>query len=512
MRGNLVGPAALACALALSAPADDDLAHRTLDNADQLMKEGKVEQALRDFEQVFTAYPDSGLADDALYRIGSYYYPVDTVDTLGTIPEGSILKARDLFQKIKMKYPGEDNAPAALLKLGWIALDPSNPQRSLDEAYAAFSGVVNIYPASSQVDRALFGAGYADFLAARYDKSVGSFARVAEEFPHGSVADDAHYHMGLAWMYQGVWIRALEEFQAVRNQYPSSSLASRCLDRITQIYTLKVRPGVSGKPPFTHDASYAAALPADAARGDTALAIDGSSGLHLLDSRTGALYRLDHEGKPLSTGSPMTAGVSLWADPAGVEIIAAGSKVRSGAEIISPARQEGTAQRPLTRIVSAVRVGFKELALLDEERNEVLIYAGDPAKLKLRYRDSTGRARLAGLAVGAAGKLYTIDRRSRRILEISPDGTSKEVPTPSGADSELQEPVGVAADDIGDLFVLDKRAAAVVVMTVDGKVIQKIPSQAGTAAEFSSPTALAVGPRAEIYVHDARRKTVLRFW
>jgi hypothetical protein len=313
-------------------------------------------------------------------------------------------------------------------------------------------------------------------------------------------------------MNQGAWIRALEEFQTVRNQYPTSHLASRCLDRTTQIYTLKVRSGVSGKPPFAHDPSYAPALPAEAARGDAALAVDGANALHLLDSRTGALYRLDHEGKLLSTGAPMPGGVSLTLDPAGVEILAAGSKVRSGAESISPSRQEGGTARPLTRIVAAVRVGLKDLALLDEDRNEILLYTGDAAKLKLLYRDPTGRARLAGLAVGAGGRLYTIDRRSRRVLEISAEGVSKEVPVPGGADQELQEPVAVAADDIGDLFVLDKRAAAVIVMTVDGKIVQKIQSQPATAAEFSSPTALAIGPRAEIYVHDARRKTVLRFW
>src|SRR5262245_2158877 len=161
---------ALAAALALAASsqgdstAQDDLARRTFANAEQLMKEGKVEQALRDFEQVSSAYPDSGMADDALYRIALHFYPAESVDALGGASRDAIDRARGLFTTINSRYPREDCAPKALYKLGLIALDPANPSRNLDEAYADFSAVVNIYPTSDVVDKALLGAGYADMM------------------------------------------------------------------------------------------------------------------------------------------------------------------------------------------------------------------------------------------------------------------------------------------------------------------------------------------------------------
>jgi hypothetical protein len=128
------------------------------------------------------------------------------------------------------------------------------------------------------------------------------------------------------------------------------------------------------------------------------------------------------------------------------------------------------------------------------------------------HRDASGRARLAGLAAGAPGMLYTIDRRGRRVIEISSDGTFREVPLPAEADQTLRSPDAIAADDIGTLAILDRRAGAVLVMTAEGRALQTITSIPASAGEFENASAVALGPRGEIYIYDEKRKTVIRFW
>ncbi|HKY34086.1 MAG TPA: tetratricopeptide repeat protein [Candidatus Polarisedimenticolia bacterium] len=508
--------AAAGAAGAAASPADDELARRTYANAEQLLREGKIEQALKDFEQVSTAYPQSDMADDALYRMGSHYYPVEGFETLGTAGREAIARAKEIFSRINSRYPREDHAPRALYKLGLIALDPSNPQRSLDEAYASFSGVVNIYPGSDVVDRALFGAGYADFLAGRLDKAITSFEAAAERFPRGTAAQESRYHMGLAHARLGSAIRALEEFQNVRDVDPNGRLARRALDRLTQVHKLKVLPGLGVKPLFVLDERYAPALDPNTVKGEVSLAVDQDNVLRLLDSRTGSIVRLARDGRLQSTGQPLPGAVSVAVDPAGVELAAAGDRIRSGMELVIPSRQEGSGARPYEKITAVARVGTHEAALLDEGRNEILQYSGDPARLKLLYRDPSGRARLSGLAAGAEGKLYSIDRRGRKILEIpagpavQQGGAVREVPLPAEADRLLQEPAALAADDLGTLYVLDRRSRAVVVMTSDGRMLEAIEPKPGP-SEMGYPAALAVGPGAEIYVYDAKRRTILRF-
>ncbi len=512
-RLSAAAAAAVALLCAGARAEDDDLARRTLANAEQLLREGKIEQALRDFEQVTTAFAETGLADDALYRIGSYYFPAETVEEIGAVSEASVERARQAFGRVKERYPRGDSAPRALLKLGLLALEPANPRRSLDEAYASFSGVVNIYPDSDVVDRALFGAGYADFLAARYGKAIGSFEQVAEEFPDGAAAESARYYMGLAYVRQGSFVRALEEFQAVRTHHPGGRLAPAALDRLTQIHKMKMQPLQGSRPLFAHDASYAPQIDPVSVRGPLSLAADGRSVLHVLDVRTGAVLRLAHDGKLASSGQSLPGAVAISVDVAGIELLSAGDRIREGASTLVPARTDGNKiMRPLSRISAAVRASPRLVAVLDDEQGEILLYDDDPARPKLMYRDPAGRARLSGLCLGAEGRLYTLDRRGRRIMEISPDGSFREIAFPEKAAAQLQDPTDLAADDLGNLFVLDRRSDAVVVMTAQGEHLETIVSKPETPAEFSYPAAIAVGPRAEVYVYDEKRKTVLRFF
>jgi len=511
----VVAGAALAAA-AQQPPGDDgDLARRTLANAEQLLKEGKIEQALRDLDQIPRAYPRSDVADDALYRLGSYYYPAESVEDLGRAGSDAIVRAKELFTRIQRTYPREDSTPRALIKLGLIALESANPQRNLDEAYASFASVVNIYPSSDMVGRALFGAGYADYAAGKYEKSILSFESVAERFAGDPVAAAARFRMGLAQARLGAWIRALEEFQAVRTMDPNGPLAPRALDRLTQIYKLRVLPGVGGRRLFAHDPGYAPALDPNAMRGDMSLAVGPDNTLHVLDTRSGLFLRFQHNGKLLSTGQPMPGAVAVSVDDDGVELAAAKDRLRSGVETVIPTRQDGSTMRPFQGIAAAVRVGQTDTAVLDESRNEVLQYSGDAARLKLLFRDPDGRVRLSGLAAGPEGRLYTIDKRSRTILEIAPasqGGGHKVLPMSQAAAQALQEPAALDADDLGTLFVLDRRVRAIHVITTDGRLLETIASQPGGPVDFSYATAVAAGPRGEVYVYDERRKTVLRFW
>ena len=128
------------------------------------------------------------------------------------------------------------------------------------------------------------------------------------------------------------------------------------------------------------------------------------------------------------------------------------------------------------------------------------------------FKDGTGKARLLGLAVGREGKLYTIDKRARVVMEISPNGTYREIAFPSELDDVIRAPKALAADDIGNLYILDRRTHTVVVMTVEGVVLEKIVSRRNTAGDFNYASAIAVGPRAEIYIYDEKRRTILRFF
>ncbi len=489
---------------------DDELARRTFANAEQLMREQKHEQALRDYEQVATAWPDSPVADDALYRMGAWYYPAEEVEALGRTSRRDLEKARDLLSRIPSRYPREDHAPRALIKLGLIAMDPANPARSLDEAYASFTGVVNIYPSSDVVDRALLGAGIADLMAGRAGKSIEPFERVVEDFPASPVVEDALFWMGEALAVRGDHVRALEELQRVRNRFPEGRLGGRAIDRMTLLYKTRIEPGL-GRSIFEHDSAYRPALDEDAARGGVAIAVGTDSVLHVLYPRTGALARLTHGGKPQRGNEPQEGAVAIDVDALGRRMIAYGTSFRAGAHVVSPRRIDRGELRPIDSIEACTGLPDGSVAFLDARRNEILRYVDDPTQVQTRYRDPEGRVRLQGLAAAPDGTLFTIDRRERRVLAIDAQGRAREV-VPAGSAGVRREPVALDVDPLGTLYVLDGRARSILVMMPDGRVLQEIPSASDTPADFDYASEIAAGPRGEIYVYDDKRRTILRFW
>ena len=69
----------------------------------------------------------------------------------------------------------------------------------------------------------------------------------------------------------------------------------------------------------------------------------------------------------------------------------------------------------------------------------------------------------------------------------------------------------MAADDLGTLYILDRTGTRVVILGEAGEVVQTIASQPGGSAELGYVSALAVGPRAEVYLYDSKRRTILRY-
>ena len=329
---------------------DDDVARRTFANAEQLLREGKSEQGLRDFAQVATAFPTSDLADDALYRIGAFLYPGENVAALGKADAASLARARDQFEKIRTQYPQGDAAPAALFKLGLIDLEPANPKRSADEAYAHFTSVTNIYPDSGMVPDALFGAGWVDFAAGRHAKAIGPLQRLAEEYPAAPEAEEALQLMGMAYARLGQYPRALDQFQALRDRFPSGALRDRALDRLTQIYRIRMRPAWGIKPALAYDASFAPALEPEFGKSEVAMAVMPDGALRLLDCKTGAQITLGANGKVAARASTPGAR-GLQVDPNGIVTLTFQSKVQVGPNVLVPGdpREAGAARCRMSR-------------------------------------------------------------------------------------------------------------------------------------------------------------------
>lgn len=73
-------------------------------------KQGKVGEAVAEYQTVIDRYPESDLADDALYQIAYVYFQQARA---GSNDQTVAQKARDAFQDFLLRYPGSEKAAQA---------------------------------------------------------------------------------------------------------------------------------------------------------------------------------------------------------------------------------------------------------------------------------------------------------------------------------------------------------------------------------------------------------------
>jgi hypothetical protein len=143
--------------------------------------------------------------------------------------------------------------------------------------------------------------------------------------------------------------------------------------------------------------------------------------------------------------------------------------------------------------------------------------------------DGTGAAARfyypAGVAVDSAGNLFVADRSNSAIRMIAPGGVVTTVAgregRPGSADgtgvaARFGYPAGVAVDSAGNLFVADRGAHTIRRITPGGVVttyagtagISGAADGTGAAAQFESPSGVAVDNGGNVYVADTSYSTI----
>ena len=136
-----------------------------------------------------------------------------------------------------------------------------------------------------------------------------------------------------------------------------------------------------------------------------------------------------------------------------------------------------------------------------------------------------------GLAVDGSGNIYVADEGNSTIREITPSGANWAVNTIAGkagisgstngigSAAQFESPSGIAVDGGGNVYVADNMSCTIrkLVLTGGNWVVGTIAGQAsksgsadgiGSAARFSNPTGIAVDSGGNLYVADEGNNTI----
>jgi TolA-binding protein len=490
------------------AQAGADLAERTFRNAEQLLREGKRDQAVNDFQQVVQAFPQSTFAADALSRLGSIYYPAEGIWDLGTISVENQQKGKPFFDQIRERYPQSRPAPHAMYKLGLLAMEPMSPDRNLDAAYASFFGVVNIYPGSRWGGASLQGAALTEIEKQNFERAIIVLERALDETPAGVIAADSQYLLGVANSRIDDHVRAAEAFQASRLAGPSSTASARSLNWLTLLYNTRLRAAYGEVPRFSHDQGFVPKLaPGEDLRGASSITVTPEGLLAVADPKRGEVILFGIAGE-IERRMQFPEVLSMSFDALGLPILRSAGQVSIAGQSFSPMRKDKKGPQPVEEIGHVWRDSSGKIFLIDLKQGELLGYTGDPRDEKVLHSNKASRTRISAFAPGPMNDIIFLDLKSRGLMKMTGTGM---VPLGESAAAGLQAPVDLAVDLLGNIYVLDAKLRSVVIFGPDGVEMARISPETGSLAELAGPKSIAVGPRGEVYVYDNKKRTVLRF-
>jgi TolA-binding protein len=468
----------------------EEQARGLLEDGRTYRREGKLKQALDNFQTIVSGFSNTDLVDDALLEIGRYHLEV----------EADSGRARDAFEQVAKRFPQSDGAPGAYYYLGFLLLERAATAAELEDALAQFTRVQRLYPRSDWVAMALQASSLVHRRAGRFAEAADAARRVALEHPTSPAAAAAQFQVGHALALLGESRQAMEEFQQVRNRYPDSEWAPRALDRITALYRLYG----SGKAAFVADPAYSVGA-GDVLKDVRAVLMTPARMLWIASDKARGAIPFDSDGK-MGAGLNGEDLQSLSLSSKGELLVSTSRAVRVGPrDIRSPALpgEKPGETEPLEKIEAAVLTGDGSLLVSDEKRKKVLRFDGK-GKYVGPFPDAKER-RVTRMLLDGEGGIVTLDREDRTVRVLDDAGRLLRTLAPRGPGYDLRKPTDVAVDPFRNLYVADEEAG-VLVFSPAGQLLATV----GT-GELRKAKVLTLDPSGAILVYDEKLERILRF-
>jgi outer membrane protein assembly factor BamD (BamD/ComL family) len=462
---------------------ENEVARRQFENGRGHMKRGNYEEGLKDFRAVATSYPDSPLADNALLEISRYY------SEIADDPEQAVKNADEIITK----YPTSDSAPYALIVKGEVILARSRRKADLDTAVASFDRVPGIYPAADAVPEAQYLAAEALRVAHVPVEALRRYRQIEATFPTDPVLPKVHIGAGMALAATGDPVAAMEELQLARSDPEAREDAEVALARLTTLYRLYVKPTQVSA--FVNAANDAVSR-LKASDVLSVLVTPGGAAYFASKSAVIALNDLSRADPPPSALKPRGLAVDRFGR---LVVIDGGTLKRKAAPALFALNMpQGTSSKLLDETSTALNLRNGDWLVAADDDRGIQRFAASG-----KYMAPFAPVRASRLAINEFDEIAALDRDGKTVKFLDETGKPIGVIPQRGTGYELKNPVDIAYDVFGNLYVLDRNTLFVFVPGRQAsRLVRTYTEPENSPAAFRRAAAFALDPLGRMFIAD----------
>ncbi len=486
----------LLCALVLAsipAAAQEPAAERLYAEALRLVQSGDGDGARDELQLLVQQFPQDRLASKALLKIAEIQQAL-----------GDLGATRLALEQLRSEYGRSLESAAAFVMQADIEVREARRLADLEEARSTFRRVPLLYGRESYPDlearvRARIRTGELSLQLGDDQNAVSEFLAAVEDEPPGPSTGQARLLLATALTRRGEWIAAAEVLQRLVSE--DGSATSRDIDRrraaglLSLIHRRLVRP-LSGSAPWPTASRYPAGGLQLKEPSGVAAAADGR--LLITDRRLKTAVLVDADGQVAQRAQVEASGHPGWSAGAPYLLTDLGISAPFGGpqspRFLEPRPGK---EKPLKGLLAAERGRFDDWFIIARGWKSLLSFISPRQGQALL---GNTRPEPVDLAQDHLGRIYVLDGNSRSVLRLGID--RRQVDTVlKGA---WKRPVALALDPLGNAYVLDRGHRTLEMWNAAGKRQARVGPQLGGGIELRQPVDLSVDGSGRLFIADRK--------
>jgi tetratricopeptide (TPR) repeat protein len=377
----------------------------------------------------------------------------------------------------------------------------------VEEARAAYRELIVTYPRSSHPDtvwRAAARVRLGDLLwrNGNWRLAGAEYVDVVEFEPPSRWTARATLKLAYVALAEKDWAGAIELLQGVLDapeaaaDVDAAAAAQRALALADRFYTR----GATGTAPYS--TARIANMGAEIDR-PVAIAVSSDGQILMVDEGVPAVFLKDPER---DAASRLTYNVHSrpWWGVDGLPYLPTrkAGVIALGGSHLGFMSNDGGRSMPLKDLQAGVRTPDGSWFLLDADPRRVLKFDADGT---YRGLATTAREQPIDVAIDGVGRLYVLEREGSRVLRFDASGEREGIVIAT----QWQRPEALAVDRLGNSYIIDRGARTIDIFSSEGARIHRLGPTLPGNIELRAPRDIAVDDSGRIYVADRSARVVV---